>query len=260
MGRFLVLLLAYPFLGFSQDYSLFEKKVYISESGDSLKYRILYPENYQAAKSYPLVLFMHGAGERGNDNEKQLTHGARLFLDSLNRKNFPAIVVFPQCPANKYWIDINIRKKLYANEDLDFSEIFAAPSDELTLVMELVMKISETEQIDEKRRYVMGLSMGSFGTLELLARWPGVFSGAVAICGGGNVEATNRYFDQTAVWLTHGDQDDIVSFLFSKRVYEALKAKGAVVRYTEFADVNHNAWDPTFAIPDLLKWLFSKSN
>ena len=254
----MILLLGFPFWGFSQ-HSLFEKRIFLSESGDSLPYRILFPEDYGPQQSYPLVLFMHGAGERGIDNEKQLTHGSQLFLDSLNRKQYPAIVVFPQCPVDGYWIDINIRKKLYAKEDLDFKEVYGEPSKQLRWVMELVTEISETENVDKQRRYVMGLSMGSFGTFELLARWPGVFSAAVAICGGGNVAVTDRYFDQTAVWITHGDKDDIVAVQFSKRVYEALKAKGGDVRYTEFAGVNHNAWDATFATPDLLEWLFSKS-
>src|SRR5687767_969762 len=88
---------------YAQDLQAYQKKTYVSTKGDSLPYRILFPENYDKAKKYPLVLFLHGAGERGSDNEKQLVHGGKLFLDSLNRKNFPAIVVFPQCPTGNYW-------------------------------------------------------------------------------------------------------------------------------------------------------------
>jgi len=84
---------------------LFLKKEFIYE-GDTLPYRILYPENYNKSASYPLVLFLHGAGERGNDNEKQLVHGASLFTDPQNRQKFPAIVVFPQCPENGFWAPI----------------------------------------------------------------------------------------------------------------------------------------------------------
>ncbi|MEI9806379.1 MAG: hypothetical protein WDO16_00110 [Bacteroidota bacterium] len=91
--------------GRSQDLSLYEKHLYINGS-DTLPYRILLPENYDATKKYPLVLFLHGSGERGNDNEAQLTHGAKLFLKPDIRKDFPAIVVFPQCPRSSFWSNV----------------------------------------------------------------------------------------------------------------------------------------------------------
>ena len=84
---------------------LYQKKDFVSK-GDTLHYRVLFPDNYDKGKSYPLVLFLHGAGERGNDNEKQLTHGAVLFSDVKTRTDYPAIVLFPQCPANGYWVKL----------------------------------------------------------------------------------------------------------------------------------------------------------
>lgn len=92
----------------AQDISLFEKHLFI-QNGDTLPYRLLLPENYDASKKYPLVFFLHGAGERGNDNEKQLVHGAKLFLKEENRKRFPAIIVFPQCPANSFWSNVQFK-------------------------------------------------------------------------------------------------------------------------------------------------------
>ena len=241
--------------GFGQDKSLFEKKTFVSEGGDSLNYRILYPEEYDGTKAYPLVLFLHGAGERGNDNEKQLTHGADLFLDPENRKKFPAIVAFPQCPEDLYWIDIAIRSKLRDNPD--FKESIKSPSEELALVNELVDHIEETESVKSNQRYIMGLSMGAFGTFETLGRWPEKYAAAIAICGGGNLSLTKNYADHTALWITHGAKDDVVPVTLSRRIYRALKEQGSDVRYTEFPDANHNAWDPTFALPELLPWLFS---
>jgi predicted peptidase len=88
---------------FAQDLSLFQKKEFTYSEGKVLPYRILYPENYDKSKKYPLVLFLHGAGERGKDNEKQLVHGSKMFLSPANRKDFPAIVVFPQCPEESFW-------------------------------------------------------------------------------------------------------------------------------------------------------------
>ena len=253
-----VILLVISLNGFGQDKSLFEKKVCVSENGDSLNYRILYPEGYNKSEAYPLVLFLHGAGERGNDNEKQLTHGADLFLDPENRKKFPTIVVFPQCPEDLYWVDITIRSKLKNNPD--FEESIKSPSEELALVNELMDYIEKTESVKSNQHYIMGLSMGAFGTFETLARWPKKYAAAVAICGGGNISLTQNYANHTALWITHGAKDDVVPVTLSQRIYEALKSHGADVRYTEFPEANHNAWDPTFAMPDLLPWLFSNSN
>src|SRR5690554_1164558 len=236
--------------GYSQALSLYEKKQFISADGDTLDYRILFPENYQADEDYPLVLFLHGAGERGSDNEKQLTHGANLFLSAENRKNFPAIVVFPQCPEDKYWIDISIRSQLGGKGDPDFKQSVKNPSEELALVNELVEHLIAKEKVDQDNLYIMGLSMGGFGTFETLARWPEKYAAAVGICGGGNISLTKNYADQTAVWITHGAKDDVVPVVLSQRLYHALKEQGANVKYTEFPEANHNAWDPTFAIPE----------
>src|SRR5262245_17440339 len=92
-----------------QDLNAFEKRVFVGASGDTLRYRILVPaHNSSSKKKYPLVIFLHGAGERGGDNEKQMTHGAKLFTDSINRATYPAVVVFPQCPSNDYWSSVKI--------------------------------------------------------------------------------------------------------------------------------------------------------
>jgi len=242
----------------AQDKSLFEKRVFTNKNGDSLLYRILYPMNYDQGKKYPLVLFLHGAGERGNDNKKQLTHGADLFLKPENRERFPAIVVFPQCPEDKYWIDISIRKELRGEGDPDFKQTIHSPSGQLSLVNDLTKKIISTEKVDKKRLYVMGLSMGGFGTFETLGRWPKKYAAAIAICGGGNLTLTKKYAPHTSIWITHGAKDDVVPPELSERVYNALKAENADVKFTLYPEANHNAWDPTFAEPELLPWLFSK--
>lgn len=243
----------------AQDTTLYERRVFVNNKGDSLLYRILFPEDYHPGEKYPLVLFMHGAGERGRDNNKQLTHGGALFLQPEYRKEYPSIVIFPQCPEDKYWVNINIRRKLFAGEDLDFEEVRSKPTQVMRLVMQLLDRIIREEQIDRDRLYLMGLSMGGFATLEMLTRWPQKFTAAVAICGGGNPKLAQRYSPFVSLWITHGAKDDVVPVKYSRRVYEALQSNGADVKYTEFPDANHNAWDPTFEIPELLPWLFSKS-
>jgi len=241
----------------AQDRSLFEKREYINSNGDTLLYRILLPSDYHQDQQYPLLLFLHGAGERGSDNERQLTNGADFFL--ANREAYPAIVVFPQCPEDKYWIDLSIRKELRGEGDPDFSQSIHSPSEVLSVVNELVEDIMSNESVDHRQVYIMGLSMGSFGTFETLGRWPQKYAAAVAICGGGNLELAKNYADNTSLWITHGALDDVVPPILSKRIYAKLKELGADVKFTEFENANHNAWDPTFAIPDLLPWLFSKT-
>ena len=241
----------------AQDQSLYEKKEFINNSGDTLLYRLMLPKDYDEAKQYPLLLFLHGAGERGSDNEKQLTHGADLFID--HREEFPAIVVFPQCPEDKYWIDLSIRKELRGEAEPDFSQSIHSPSEVLSVVNELVEKMMGEKNVDPKRVYIMGLSMGGFGTFETLGRWPDKYAAAVAICGGGNLELAKNYAGNTSLWITHGAKDDVVPTVLSRRIYARLQELGADVRYTEFEMANHNAWDPTFAIPELLPWLFSQT-
>jgi predicted peptidase len=254
-----VLLSMAIFTTYGQDQELFERKVYVNSQNASLRYRILFPEGYDGTEKFPLLVFLHGAGERGNDNEKQLTHGAQLFLHEENRKNHPAIVVFPQCPEDKYWIDISIRNQLFGQDDPDFSQSIEQPSEELTLVNELVEKIMAEEYVDPQQMYIMGLSMGAFGTFETLGRYPERYAAAIAICGGGNLELAEKYAENTSIWITHGAQDDVVPVELSQRIYKRLKDLGADVRYTEFPEANHNAWDPTFEMPELLPWLFSKT-
>ena len=255
----IALLLSATLLSQNNTAELFEKSIHISESGDTLLYRILYPEDYDPQGNYPLVLFMHGAGERGSDNEKQLTHGTSLFTNPKNRQNYPAIVVFPQCPENKYWVDIAIRKTLKDGLDQTFKSMADSAVAEQRMTIELVHHLIEYEAVDPDRLYIMGLSMGAMGTFEILARHPQLFAAAIPICGGGNVDAAAKYAPYTSVWITHSAKDDVVPVKFSQEIYSALKAAGADVKYTEFPDANHNAWDPTFELPGLLEWLFSKS-
>jgi len=245
------------FASTAQDKSLYEKREFINDSGDTLLYRILLPKDYEEGKQYPLVLFLHGAGERGSDNEKQLTHGADLFIN--NQEEFPAIVLFPQCPEDKYWIDLSIRKELQGKGDPDFSQSIHTPSEVLSVVNELVEEMMSEKKVDPHQVYIMGLSMGGFGTFETLGRWPQKYAAAVAICGGGNLELAKNYADNTSLWITHGSKDDVVPPVLSRRIYAKLQELGADVRYTEFEMANHNAWDPTFAIPELLPWLFSNT-
>lgn len=215
---------------------------------------MLLPERYDQSRKYPLILVLHGAGERGNDNEKQLLHGSKLFLDSTNRKKFPAIVVFPQCPAESYWSSVEIdRTKTPLALDFDYSR---PATDPLTLTMMLLNELIGSEKIDTRRIYITGLSMGGMGTFEAIHRYPDTFAAALPICGGGD---TARYKKvETPFWVFHGVDDDVVDVDYSTAMVDKLKELKVKVKYTEYPGVKHNSWDNAFAEKKFLKWMFRK--
>jgi|SRR5690606_4660655 len=240
----------------AQDSEEYVAKQHITKKGDTLGYRMLYPADYGSQKKYPLVVFLHGAGERGNDNKKQLVHGSDLFLKEEVRRNYPAIVVFPQCPEADFWSSVRINRDENGVE-LDFNYP-SEPTRSLRLVMDLIRYLKKMEAVDKDRIYVMGLSMGGMGTFELLARQPKEFAAAVPICGGGNPADCSKYAGKVPLWVFHGAKDNIVAPEYSRQMVEELKRLEADITYTEYPDADHNSWDPAFAEPDLLKWLFSQ--
>lgn len=234
----------------------FQKEQYIT-SGDTLNYQILYPKNFSEDKQYPLLLFLHGAGERGSDNEKQLVHGSKLFLDAFNKEAYPAIVIFPQCPTEDYWSNATIDREKKGLERFIFPPN-KAPTKALDLVMKLMDQYSQQPYANTKQIYVGGLSMGGMGTWELLERKPDLFAAAFVICGAGNPGAASKFAQNTPLWLFHGAQDDVVVPTYSINMVKALLENGATPSYSLYAHANHNSWDTAFSEPKLLPWLFSK--
>jgi predicted peptidase len=240
----------------AQDKTLFEKKEFIS-GHDTLRYRLLYPASYKPGKKYPLVLFLHGSGERGNDNEAQLTWGANLFLDSANRSSFPAIVIFPQCPKDSSWARI-VRK-----QEKDSLGGFSFPADlppttPMVLVMDLMKNMVTEGKANAHKIYVGGLSMGGFGTYDILWRMPHFFAAAFPICGGGNPEKVLVYAKNYPIWIFHGAIDPVVPVANAHLMLHALQAGHARVKYSEYPGVGHDSWKNAFAEPGLLPWLFSQ--
>ena len=254
--RFLVLLLAcMPLFTLAQGLEAYEQRQFISPEGDTLNYRILFPEGYEnGVDTFPLILFLHGSGERGDDNELQLVHGARLFVDSLQR--YPAIVVFPQCPKESYWVRLETEGE-GANRHFTLP-FYEEPTPPMRKVIELLDILVLTERVNTNRLYLGGLSMGGFGTFDLLARRPNTFAAAFPICGGSNALLAPLYAGHTPLWIFHGAKDDVVPPENSRKMYHALLKAGAEVRYTEYPEANHNSWDPAFAEPELLSWLFGR--
>ena len=243
---------------FSQELSLFEKKYYANGT-DTLGYRILYPANYDRARSYPLIVFLHGAGHRGKDNQKQLVNGASLFLRERTRNEFPAIVIFPQCSVNDFWARTRILRAPTDSTPFKFEYLTDVPMNKgLNLVSSLLDSLASAKNINNRQIYIGGLSMGGMGTFELLWRKPNFFAAAFPICGGGNTSSASIYGKDFPIWIFHGDKDPVVDVNDSRQMVEALKTAGAKVKYSEYPGVKHDSWKKAFAEPQLIAWLFSQ--
>lgn len=240
----------------AQEMSLFEKRTFLGKDGQTLPYRILFPENYDPAQKYPLVLFLHGSGERGNDNEKQLLHGAKVFLDAQNRSKFPCIVIAPQCPKDGYWASTKFERTKYPI-DFDFNYNYDI-TEGLNLAIELTKSIVKSEAVNKKKVYITGLSMGGMGTFEAVYRFPKLFAAAAPICGGGDANAYGKKQGKIPFWVFHGAIDGVVVVENSRTMVAKLKALGAKVKYTEYPGVDHSSWDNAYIEPELLPWMFAQ--
>lgn len=240
----------------SQDFSALKKETFTSSGWLVLPYRILFPENYDKTKKYPLILFLHGAGERGNNNDSQLTHGAKLFIDSANRKAYPVIVIIPQCPTEGYWSSVEVNRNTSPfTLEFDYTKPITPA---LQAAIELVQKMIVHEGVDKSRVYITGLSMGGMGTFEAVYRFPELFAAAVPICGGADVKAYDERVSKIPFRVFHGTTDAVVDVKNSQAIVAKLKSLDIRVEYTEYPEVNHNSWDNAFAEPDFLSWIFSK--
>jgi len=247
MKKLLILLL----LAFVVKAQNFEKKIFETKVGQVLPYQILLPKDYNPSKKYPLLVVLHGAGERGTDNEAQMKYGKSVFLDSLNRINYQAIVIFPQCPKESYWSCVKInRSTVPTTFDFDYSAPINWP---LQAVIDLVKSMKH----DKRRTYIMGLSMGGMGTMEAVSRFPKMFAAANPICGGADLSYVAKYAKRVPLWVHHGDVDIVVPVRHSRELVKAVQDQGVEIRYNEYAGVNHNSWENAFKQPELLSWIFS---
>jgi predicted peptidase len=247
----LSILLPCGFLLFSamlqaQTTELFDKLLYTSRK-DTLPYRLLKPVNPKAMELFPLVIFLHGSGERGSDNEAQIKHISSLALDPKYRGKYPCYILAPQCAKGELWAE--------HNKD---GSTKTEPTQPMKLVIELIDKICKDFPIDKNRIYITGLSMGGYGAWDLLARYPDKFAAAVPVCGGGD-EKTAAKIKHIPVWAFHGAKDNVVSPRNSRTMIKALQDAGGTPGYTEYPDIGHDSWVQTYQEPHLLPWLFKQT-
>ena len=200
---------------------------------DTLKYLIAVPEGYKKdGDAVPLILFLHGAGERGDDLKKVKAHGPPKMVEKGH--DFGAIVVSPQCPADSWW------------------------TDEIDMLIALLDKIEREYNIDKDRIYVTGLSMGGYGTFALCARQPERFAAAVPICGGGMLFDARRLAKLPA-WVFHGEDDNVVPVDESQRMVKFMNERGGEhAKLTTYPGVGHNSWDKAYADEAMWTWLLEQ--
>lgn len=238
----------------AQDFSKYDKGAFVDKK-DTISYRILFPEHFDPTQKYPVLFFLHGRGESGSDNEKQLSNGAKLFLKTEVRSKFQAIIVFPQCAADSYWANVKITTDSAGKRHFGYVK-GGDPTKSMKALLGMIDNMLDKPYINKTQVYAGGLSMGGMGTFELLRRKPKTFAAAFAICGGDTVANVNKY-KHVPLWIFHGGKDDVVNPAYSTAIANQLKIVGKEVKFTLYPDANHNSWDNALAEPELLPWLFS---
>lgn len=199
-----------------------------------MEYLLHLPAGYEAdpSRAWPLVLFLHGRGERGSDLQRLTRHGLPKLIQAGH--DLPFIVVSPQCPEHSWWVH------------------------ELDTLNALLDRVTEQYRVDAKRIYLTGLSMGGFGCWHMAAAYPERFAAAVPICGGGNPRNAERLKD-LPIWAFHGQLDQTVPLSESTAMVDAVRACGGNVRLTIYIDAAHDSWTRTYENPELYTWLAAQS-
>ena len=225
----------------------FSKEQFI-QNGDTLRYRMLYPDS-DTLRKYPLVIFLHGAGERGGDNEAQMKWGVQNFASDKNMVQHPAFVIAPQCPLNQTWSNF----KRTPNSTV--MELEPAPSKPMQLLAELIKQTISKFPVDTTRIYITGLSMGGYGTFDATERYPGLFAAAGPVCGGGDISKA-PVIASIPMWIFHGAEDPAVNTLNSSEMYAALVKAGAHPGLTIYPETGHFSWLAAYSDDHMIEWLF----
>ena len=226
-----------------------EQAVFTGKNGQKLNYCIRRTGAWFSGGSALVVLFLHGAGERGNDNVSQLLHGARELVRYCEKNNIKAMLLFPQCPAGKMWVDT----------PWNLPEHKMPPQSEtMTLLKEFLDDMLLDTAVDHDRVYVTGISMGGFGTWDLLSRYPELFAAAMPVCGGADTEQADK-LKNIPIRTFHGDSDDVVLTKRSRDIVKAIRdAGGTKISYTEVPNCGHGVWPGVYADEKNFDWLLSQ--
>ena len=219
----------------------FESRI-VKVDADEFKYQIYLPPQTQIEEKPPLMIFLHGIGQRGNGGLVP-TEGTSGAVARHYFAQVPAVVLLPQCRPQSYWSDPVMDK----------------------MVMNALAQTVEEFGADARRVYLIGVSMGGYGVWHFAARYPEKFAALVSICGGSSIPAGDRFdalarqIGKTPAWLFHGADDKIVPASESRQIVKALEASGGNVKYSEYENVGHNVWFNVLGEKDLLPWLLAQS-
>ncbi|MFM7108024.1 MAG: dienelactone hydrolase family protein [Planctomycetaceae bacterium] len=229
-----------------------EREATVSQDGEPqvFRWRLLRPARVEPGVRYPVVLFLHGAGERGSDNRAQLKYLPAWLAEPALRERHPCLLVAPQCRVDHTWVEV-------AWDDPRSTPQAAAPTTDLAAAIAALDAVIAAEPADPDRVLLTGLSMGGYGTWDLAARMPERFAAIAPICGGGD-EATAPRFAKLPTWAFHGADDRVVPPGRSRSMIEALRAAGGTPRYSELEGVGHDSWTPAYRDPAVLDWLFAQ--
>ena len=200
-----------------------------------MEYLLFLPESYaqSANQEFPLILFLHGAGERGSDLDSVKRHGIPKIVET--NPDFPFIAVSPQCPEDSWW------------------------TSELHTINGLIEEVVEKYKVDTSRIYLTGLSMGGFGTWSLASMYPERFAAIAPVCGGGGVRQILRSLTEMPIWTFHGQKDDVIPFSRSEEIVTALKKHGSSIKFTIYPEAGHDSWTETYDNPELYEWFLKHS-
>ena len=233
----------------------YTEQTFTDAAGQEHRYRLLFPAGYRedADTQYPLVLLLHGAGERGDDNRAQLRHGAAQFARADRQAAHPCFVVVPQVPRERRWVDADWGQ---AGGRGTFPD---QPSASMTAALGMVRQWIDTGRVEAERVYVTGLSMGGYGSWFAGAHANDLFAASVPICGGGDPGWAQRY-GKLPIWAFHGSEDRAVPVERSREMIAALRAAGHMPepKYTEYEGGGHDVWTQTYQRDDLFEWLFAQ--
>jgi len=238
-----IMVLTYSCQG--QERELFQKHSYEGEKGQ-LPYRLHVPD-IENGRTYPLILYFHGAGERGTDNEISLKNGVLNFVSDYNLINNPCFILVPQCNKHYRWVET------------DWNAPFHTQPNEMSVPMratkELLSEIIKNYPIDTDRLYVTGLSMGGFATWDIISRFPDMFAAAIAVCGGGD-ETTAERISHIPIWAFHGSNDKVVLPFRTVNMVDAIRKNGGNAILTIYEGMEHNVWSNTYSNQEVIDWLF----
>lgn len=243
----------------------YETLTYIDSNGMKMTYYLYIPSNYTPQQKYPLVLVLHGGGERANPKKTPAqnrtlllsSYYTQVWISSAIQEKWPSFIVVPQIAATGRWVNVPANVGSYT--------LAAQPDDSLRMAKEIVDSLQQTYQgIDAHRLYVTGLSMGGFGVWEAIERWPNYFAAAAPLSGAGDPSKA-ALLVHLPIWAFHGARDTTVPVSGSRNMIQAIIQAGGHPRYTEYPNDGHDLWEPgkvysPTADPALFAWLFSQKN